>query len=72
MEVFTLCCDIDGQTHGCFSNPANLIDVAEKILNDQPFYMPVEEKDLYIQKFVIDTSFDELVEYIEFKNRYTE
>lgn len=70
MEVFLLCCDIDGQQHGSFSSPYKLIDKAKELLSTQPFHLPVSEDHLYVDKYIIDTPFSEIIDYTEFLKRY--
>ena len=54
-EIFILCCDTDGGTHGTFSSFEKAKVKAEGLIEVQPFSLPCEASDFYIMQHFVDS-----------------
>ena len=74
--VYILGCDVDAQTHGCFSTPEKAIEKAESMLGkpvSDRFKILVDCDDLYIGIHEVDSDEnEENVDLEDFKERYTQ
>jgi hypothetical protein len=54
-KVYTLFCDIDSADHGCFSSLDKVIDVVNKMIEKQPFWVHAEVSHFYSIMYEVDS-----------------
>ena len=64
-EIFILCCDMDGQSHGAYSSKEGALEYADILIVSQPFHMGVELSDFYIEVFKVDNHGNKKSELID-------
>lgn len=66
MNMYELCCDVDGQSHGLYSSGDKLINHASAMIVKQPFHQNLSVEHLYVVKFTVDTDTSEVIDYNDF------
>jgi hypothetical protein len=53
--IYILNCDIDAQSHGCFTEPNDVLEKARHMIETQPLDMVVAADHLWVVKYIINS-----------------